>query len=131
MRGPLPLLLALAVLAGGCGGAKVKPPSAAAPAPPRLEINVTPPSPARLPTGTIVSLSVQAVPSTELAWVSGTVKLLGVKPRGLRSKDGRVWTLQSQVPPMVTVPPGIYELKVWGRTLTGEYLETSLPYEVR
>lgn len=120
----LALLGALSL--GACAG---KTPASGAS---HLELNALPAAPAELPSGTIVSVSAQAVPVAELAWVSGTVKLLGAPVLPMRlDPDGHTWRFRTMVPPLVTVPPGIYQIKAWGRTRSGAPVEGKMSYEVK
>lgn len=127
MRAPaaLPAVLAAALLAG-CAAKAPKPDAR------RLELSVQPAPPASLPSGTVVQVAARAVPEAELAWVSGTVKIFGAPVMPLKpDPDGRTWRFRTMVPPLVTVPPGAYEVRAWGRTKAGEDLEGVLSYEVR
>lgn len=110
----------------GCAGRTPKPEG------PRLQLSVEPAPPAKLPSGTIVTVTAQPVPATELAWVSGTVKLFGAPVLGLKmdAKSG-AWRFRTMVPPMVLVPAGMYEVKAWGRTRAGEAIEGTFSYEVK
>jgi len=58
----------------------------------------------------------------------------GAHPRGARggfqAARGRLLGLQTMVPPMVTVPPGAYRIRAWGRTVDGEDLRGELTYDV-
>lgn len=97
-----------------------------------LELNALPAAPATLLSGTIVSVSAQAVPGAELAWVSGTVKLLGAPVLPMRlDPDGHTWRFRTMVPPLVTVPPGMYQIKAWGRTRSGAPVQGQMTYEVK
>jgi hypothetical protein len=115
-----------ALLLAGCAG-KAPVPDAR-----RLELSVDPAPPTGLPSGTIVKVAARAVPDAELAWVSGTVKIFGAPVLALKpDADGKTWRFKTMVPPMVTVPPGKYEVKAWGRTKNGEELQGLLNYEVK
>lgn len=118
--------LALGLLLGACAG---KPPL---PGARRLELSVDPAPPARLPSGTIVRVAARAVPDAELAWVSGTVKIMGAPVLAMKpDADGKTWRFKTMVPPMLTVPAGKYEVKAWGRTKNGEELQGLFSYEVK
>ncbi len=98
----------------------------------RLVLSALPAPPAALPSGTIVSVSARPVPAAELAWVSGTVKILGAPVLGMKpGADGQSWSFRTMVPPMVTVPVGKYEVRAWGRTRAGEAVEGTMTYEVK
>ena len=124
MRAAWALAAALGLL-WGCHGAPIHPGSA------RLELSVSPPSPASLASGTIVRVTAQPVPRTEMAWVSGTVKIFGAKAIAMRPGEDGTWTFKTMVPPMFTVPAGTYEVRSWGRTSDGQPLEGTLTYEVK
>lgn len=118
--------LALGLLLGACAGRK---PALDAR---RLELSVEPAPPALLPSGTIVKVAARAVPDAELAWVSGTVKIMGAPVLAMKpDADGKTWRFRTMVPPMVTVPAGKYEVKAWGRTKSGEELKGMFSYEVK
>lgn len=119
------ILLAAAGLLAGCGGAQPRKGA------PHLEMSVNPASPARLLSGTIVKVTAQSVPKTEMAWVSGTVKIFGAKPIAMKQDGDGSWYFKTMVPPMFTVPAGAYEVRTWGRTPDGEPLEGSMTYEVK
>jgi hypothetical protein len=120
------LAAACAALLAGCGGVKPKPVSA------HLALDVSPKAPAALPSGTVVMVTARAEPPTQLAWVSGTVQILGAKTLALRpNTDGKTWYFKTMVPPLVRVPAGKYELKAWGRTQAGEPVEGLMQYEVK
>jgi hypothetical protein len=97
-----------------------------------LELSALPLPPTSLPSGTVVTVSARTVPDGEMAWVSGTVKLLGAPVLAMKpTDDGKSWWFRTMVPPMVTVPAGRYEVKAWGRTKSGEDLQGSMSYEVK
>jgi hypothetical protein len=98
----------------------------------RLELSALPQPPTSLPSGTVVTVSARTVPEGDLAWVSGTVKLLGAPVLAMKpAADGKSWWFRTMVPPMVTVPAGHYEVKAWGRTKAGEDVQGSMSYEVK
>lgn len=99
---------------------------------PRLVLSALPAPPAELRSGMVVSVAAQAQPAVELAWVSGTVKLLGAPVLPMRlDADGRTWRFRTMVPPLVMVPAGDYQIKAWGRTRAGAPIEGQMSYEVR
>jgi hypothetical protein len=80
----------------------------------------------------VVTVSALPVPEAEMAWVSGTVKLMGAPVLGMKpAADGKRWQFRTMVPPMVTVPAGRYEVKAWGRTKAGEDIQGQMTYEVQ
>jgi hypothetical protein len=101
------------------------------PAPHTLSLTVDPPPPADLPSGTIVSVRAVAGPDVDMAWVSGTVGIIGAPVAAFRRGSGGGWLFRTMVPPMVTIPPGVYKVKAWGRTTDGELLRATLNYEVQ
>jgi hypothetical protein len=92
---------------------------------------VSPASPSPFDPGTIVSVTARPEPFVEMAWVSGTVRILGAPVAAFRRGADGSWTFRTMVPPMVTVPPGTYRIKAWGRTLDGEALSATMNYEVQ
>jgi hypothetical protein len=102
----------------------------AAGAPPRLLVGVFPPSPTRLDPGTLIRITARPEPSIAMDWVSGTVRILGAPVTAFRRGEDGTWGFKTMVPPMVTVPPGTYAIKVWGRAHDGEALSGTLSYEV-
>jgi hypothetical protein len=120
------LLAALAFTLAACAG-KAPSPDAR-----RLELSVSPPAPAALPSGTVVSVTARVLPEARMAWVSGTVKILGAPTLPMKlDADGKTWRFKTMVPPMVRVPAGKYEVRAWGRTLEGEAIEGAMSYEVK
>ena len=97
-----------------------------------LVLSVDPPSPNPLDAGTLVRVTARPEPKVEMAWVSGTVKIFGapVAPFKRDREDGS-WRFKTMVPPMVTVPPGTYQIKAWGRTVDGEEIHSAISYEVQ
>jgi hypothetical protein len=97
-----------------------------------LELRPSPASPASLAPGSRIEIAAVPVPSTELEWVSGTVKLFGSPTLAFKkdAKDG-FFKFKTMVPPMVDVPAGSYEVRAWGRTSAGEAVEGKMDYEVR
>ena len=93
---------------------------------------MVPAGPASLPQGTLIRLSAAVAPATEMAWVSGTVKILGAKVLALKLDPAdKLWKFRTMVPLGITVPHGSYELRAWGSTVSGEPVEGSLTYEVK
>ena len=117
-------LLGLALLAG-CAGA----PSVHGPAP-SLLLSALPAPPTRLDPGIIVTVRARTEPPTQLAWVSGTVKIMGAPVLGFRQAADGTWSFRTMVPPMTTVPPGTYQIKAWGRTADGQDVKATMDYEV-
>jgi hypothetical protein len=119
------LLAGLAVLAlAGCSRQQI------AESGPRLVLSVSPPSPCRLDPGTLVSVTARPQPPVAMAWVSGTVRILGAPVTDFRLRADGSWGFRTMVPPMVSVPPGTYHIRAWGRTKDGEALSGTLTYEV-
>ena len=123
-----PLLAGLAALAAcalaGCAGQRI------AGNTPRLLLTVVPPSPTRLYPGTLVSVIALPEPRVAMRWVSGTVRILGAPVTDFRLNADGSWGFRTMVPPMVTVPPGAYRIRAWGRTVDGEDLRGELTYDV-
>jgi hypothetical protein len=92
---------------------------------------VDPAPPAALPPGTIVKVRARLDGLGQMAWVSGTVKLLGAPVLAMKPAADGSWSFKTMVPPMSTVPPGRYKVKVWGRLMDGRELSESLDYEVK
>jgi hypothetical protein len=122
--------LALAGLAG-CAGAPALKAEHPLPPLPRLALSVEPASPATLLPGTIVRVRAQVDGQGQLAWVSGTVRLMGAPVLGLKQAADGSWGFKTMVPPMTTVPAGHYKVKVWGRLKDGRELSETLDYEVK
>ena len=119
------VLLGLALLAG-CAGA---PPKLVPP--PSLMLSALPAAPAELSPGTIVTVQARTVPATQMAWVSGTVRIMGAPTLGFRQAADGTWSFRTMVPPMTTVPPGHYQIKAWGRTADGQDVKANMDYEVK
>lgn len=96
-----------------------------------LRLQVDPAPPAGLPSGTIVSVRAIPEPAVDMAWVSGTVGIIGAPVAPFRRGADGTWLFRTMVPPMVTVPPGNYHIKAWGRTKAGEELRVTMNYEVQ
>ena len=120
----LPAVLAVLVLAG-CQRQQAVLRSV-----PRLVLAVSPASPARLEPGSLVRVTALPVPWVDLAWVSGTVGVLGAPTAAFRRGPDGVWSFRTMVPPMVLVPAGAYRVKAWGRAVDGEEVRGTLTYEV-
>jgi hypothetical protein len=88
-------------------------------------------SPARLDPGTIVTVSARTAPFTQLASLSGTVKMMGAPVLAFRPAQDGTWYFRTMVPPMTTVPPGHYQIKAWGRTADGQEVKANMDYEVK
>lgn len=101
----------------------------AKPAGPRLELSVQPPV---LKAGVLVQVTARPVPGVQLAWVSGTVKVMGAPVAAFKEdkKEG-VWRFKTMVPAFASVPKGSYKVKAWGRTRTGEEVLGEMDYEAR
>lgn len=96
----------------------------------RLVLEVSPASPARLDSGTIITVSARPEPWGAMQWVSGTVQIFGAPVTPFRlAKDGS-WTFRTMVPPMLSAPPGSYHIKAWGRTQDGQDVRGIVTYEV-
>jgi len=121
------LTLVLLTLIAGCTPKPVLKPGATV-----LELRATPPSPATLASGMIVSIAAVPVPATEMQWVSGTVKIFRAPNLAFKkdAKDG-FYKFKTMVPPMVQIPAGTYEVKAWGRTAAGEAVEGRMEYVVQ
>jgi hypothetical protein len=123
-----PLLAGLAALAAcalaGCAGQQI------AGNAPCLLLTVDPPSPARLDPGSLVSVTARPEPPAAMQWVSGTVRILGAPVTDFRPRADGSWGFRTMVPPMLSVPPGTYHIRAWGRTAAGEDLRGELTYEV-
>jgi hypothetical protein len=129
-KGALALAAALALLAG-CKSAELTPngPDAFRR---HLELSALPAGPTALPSGTIVTVTARVVPEAEMAWVSGTVKLMGAPVLGMKPElNGKGWYFRTMIPPLVTIPPGHYEVKAWGKTKAGEAVNGLMSYEVQ
>jgi hypothetical protein len=94
-------------------------------------VTVDPPSPARLAPGTIVKVNARPVPEGVMAWVSGTVKIVGSPVAAFKPNPDGSWRFKTMIPPMATVPPGFYMIKIWGRTRAGDMIRTTVSYEVQ
>ena len=90
-----------------------------------------PAPPSDLAPGTIVTVRAVPEPYVDMAWVSGTVGILGAPVAGFKRGPGGLWQFRTMVPPMVTVPRGVYHIKAWGRTRAGEELKAAMNYEVQ
>jgi hypothetical protein len=117
--------LGLALLAG-CATA----PRPLGPAP-SLVLHALPAPPASLDPGTIVTVQARTLPQTQLAWVSGTVKIMGAPTLAFRPGADGTWSFRTMVPPMTMVPPGTYQIKAWGRTADGQDVKATMDYEVK
>jgi hypothetical protein len=97
-----------------------------------LELRADPPSPAPLQPGTIIKITAVPQPAGEMAWVSGTVKVLGARVVAFKKdpQDG-LFKFKTMVPPMADIPSGSYQVRAWGRSAAGEAVEGSLDYVVR
>lgn|GEM_PF-2400721 len=125
MKSACAAALALALLAG-CATA----PKALGP-PPALVLAALPAPPARLDPGTIVTVQARTQPPTQLAWVSGTVRIMGAPVLAFRQTPDGTWFFRTMVPPMTAVPPGHYQIKAWGRTAAGQDVKANMDYEVK
>jgi hypothetical protein len=95
-------------------------------------LSVSPAPPANLAPGTLVKVTARPEPPAEMVWVSGTVKIFGAPVLPFkRDPAGGTWSFKTVVPPLASVPAGSYEIKVWGRTASGEEVSSNLNYEVR
>jgi hypothetical protein len=123
-----PSLAGLAALAAcalaGCAGQRIIGNA------PRLVLTVSPPSPARLDPGTLVSVTAVSEPRVAMRWVSGTVRILGAPVTDFRLRADGSWGFRTMVPPMMGVPPGAYHIRAWGRSVDGQDLRGELTYEV-
>lgn len=94
-----------------------------------LELSVSPP---QLKAGAVVLVTARPVPPVELLWVSGTVKVMGAPVVGFKQdKATKLWQLRSQVPAFVSIPPGLYAVKAWGKTRAGEDIKGEMEYEAK
>ncbi|HTB33685.1 MAG TPA: hypothetical protein VK842_02370 [bacterium] len=118
--------LGLALL-GACASA----PKRAGGPPPSLVLSALPAPPAQLDPGTIVTVQARTQPATQLAWVSGTVRIMGAPTLAFRPGADGTWSFRTMVPPMTTVPPGLYQIKAWGRTADGQDVKANMAYEVK
>jgi hypothetical protein len=125
LKRPGAALLGLALLAG-CAHA----PQALGPAP-SLVLSALPAPPAQLDPGVIVTVEARTLPQTQLAWVSGTVRIMGAPTLAFRQGADGTWSFRTMVPPMTTVPPGLYQIKAWGRTAEGQDVKATMEYEVK
>ncbi|HXB98472.1 MAG TPA: hypothetical protein VNZ54_10505, partial [bacterium] len=73
----------------------------------------------------------RTVPATQLASLSGTVKMMGAPSLAFRPAADGTWYFRTMVPPMTTVPPGHYQIKAWGRTADGQDVTANMDYEVK
>ena len=88
--------------------------------------------PAELQPG--VKLTVTAVPQplAEMAYVSGTVAVSGAPVLPFKyNAAAKHWYFGMLIPALVSIPPGEYEVKVWGQSLAGARYEGRTTVKVK
>ncbi|MES2202394.1 MAG: hypothetical protein V4498_09095 [candidate division FCPU426 bacterium] len=95
----------------------------------RLDLAMSPPA---LIPGRMVQVTAKPVPASQMAWVSGTVKVFGFPtvPFARDPKSGD-WRFKTMIPSMALVPAGMYEVKAWGENLEGQRYEGNMEVEVK
>ena len=123
MRPIFGLLLALSALLGlgGCASAKIDPGR-------RLTLSLSPPE---LKPGQLIQVSAAPPAGVELAWVSGTVKVMGAPVMPFRKSEAGTWAFKTMIPAFASISPGTYEAKAWGDSLEGQRYEGSLLIKVK
>lgn len=121
MRLALGLILALAPLLASCSGAKAAPER-------RLILSMEPPE---LKAGQLIQISVRPEPEAALAWVSGTVKVMGAPVMPFRKDEHGLWKFKTMIPVFASISPGHYEAKAWGDSTAGQHYEGNLIIEVK
>ncbi len=120
-------LLGLGILAlAGCARSRLGPHGPAR----VLVLKVDPAPPVHLMGGTLVQVSARPRPWAAMAWVSGTVKIFGAPVAAFKPTRDGAWVFRTMVPPLFTVPAGVYRVQAWGRTRGGESVRGELKYEV-
>jgi len=116
------LLGAFALLAlAGCAGSK--PPNVH-----RLALVMTPPE---LKAGQMIQVSASPGPGVEMAWVSGTVKVLGAPVMPFRKDSHGTWVFKTMIPAFASLSPGTYEARAWGDSVEGQRYEGGLFVDVK
>lgn len=94
-----------------------------------LRLSLDPPE---LAAGQLITVTAAPEPAAELAWVSGTVKVMGAATLPFR-KDPSTghWQFKTMIPAFVSLPSGSYEAKAWGETRAGARYEGSMTVLVK
>jgi len=94
----------------------------------RLIVSMSPPE---LKAGQMIQVTARPQPAAELAWVSGTVEVMGapVMPFA-RASDG-AWNFKTMIPVFASIRPGKYEARAWGDTADGKRYEGNLIIDVK
>jgi hypothetical protein len=120
MRRSLALLVLLPFLSS-CGSAKIQGDH-------RLIISMDPP---QLQAGSMIQVSAVPVPPTEMAWVSGTVKVMGAPVMPFQRQENGTWTFKTMIPIFASITPGQYQANAWGESKDGQRYEGSLVLNVK
>jgi hypothetical protein len=120
MRLALGLALMLPLLAS-CGGAKIQNER-------RLILSLNPPE---LKPGLMIQISALPEPNVEMAWVSGTVKVMGAPVMPFKKDPSGAWSFRTMIPVFATLEPGRYEARAWGDSKDGKRYEGDLLIDVK
>jgi hypothetical protein len=112
---------ALLPLLVSCSGAAVKQDR-------RLILKLSPPE---LRPGEIIQVSAQPEPKAQMAWVSGTVKVMGAPVMPFKKDSNGTWSIKTMMSPLVTIAPGTYEARAWGDDVSGQHYEGNLSIDVK
>jgi hypothetical protein len=108
-------------LLAGCAGGKVNEGR-------KLLLSLQPPE---IKAGQLIQLSVKPESGEELAWVSGTVKVMGAPVLPLKKGQDGNWVFRTMVPAFAVISPGTYEARAWGDAPDGRRFEGSLSVVVK
>lgn len=94
----------------------------------RLALSMMPPE---LKAGQMIQVSAFPGPGVEMAWVSGTVKVLGAPVMPFRKAEHGAWVFRTMIPAFASLSPGTYEARAWGDSVEGQRFEGSLFLDVK
>jgi hypothetical protein len=94
----------------------------------RLILTLNPPE---LKAGEIIQVTAKPVPQTEMAWVSGTVKIMGAPVMPFKRDENGEWSIKTMLSPLLTITPGSYQAKAWGDDKNGLRYEGNLSIDVK
>lgn len=114
-------LLALMPLLASCAGAKPKNEH-------RLIVTMTPPE---LKAGQLLLVTARPEPAAEMAWVSGTVKVMGAPVMPFRRGADGIWAFKTMIPAFASLTPGKYVAEAWGDSKDGQHYEGILNIDVK
>jgi len=94
----------------------------------RLILSMQPPE---LRPGVMIQVAARPLPQAEMAWVSGTVKVMGAPVMPFRPDGAGGWAFKTMVPAFASIAPGRYEARAWGDSKDGLRYEGNLFIDVK